>query len=71
MLAHPHTWIFFALIFDALCAVVLVSVAEARSQSRLFGLWALLGFAGLVAGLLIMLALPATPGQSPPMQPSA
>jgi len=69
---HPHAWILFALIMDTLCAITLIAVASARGQSKLFAFWAILGLAGLIAGLLIMLAVPnRQPPQAPPMQPSA
>lgn len=41
-------------------------VAEARGQSRWFALWGLFGFAGLLAGLLIMLAVPTGPNPGAP-----
>ena len=57
-LHHAHLLLFAWLLIDTACAVVLIAVASARAQSKWFGLWAILGFAGLIAGLLIMLALP-------------
>ena len=70
---HPHTWILFALAMDFFCAITLLLVAESRRQSKLFALWAVLGFAGLIAGLLIMLAVPdgRPPQQPPSIRPSA
>ena len=37
---------------------VLFRVASARGQSARFSLWGLLSYAGLIIGLLIMLAMP-------------
>ena len=71
-LHHPHAWILFMLIVDTISAIALIAVANARGQSKLFAFWAILGFAGLLAGLLIMMAIPnGRPPQAPPMQPSA
>ncbi len=71
MLHHPGAWFLFFLLVDAVCAVTLMAIAEARGQSKLFGFWGLLGFAGLIAGLLIMLALPTrTTPPSGPVQTS-
>ena len=67
-LHHAHLLLLAWLLIDTACAVVLIAVASARAQSKWFGLWAILGFAGLIAGLLIMLALPT--GQ-PPATPKA
>lgn len=41
--------------------VVLVHVADSRGQSRAYGLWALLGYLGLIIGVLIMMAIPVGP----------
>lgn len=40
--------------------VVLVHVADSRGQTRAYGLWALLGYVGLILGMLIMMASPRT-----------
>ncbi len=69
---HPGFWLLTVLMIDTGCALALVAVANARGQSKLFAFWGILGFAGLLAGLLIMLAMPThQPPQAPPMQPQA
>lgn len=65
-LAHPFVWILLALFVDAFCALTLSIVAEARGESRWFALWGLFGFAGLLAGLLIMFSAPSRPTLSNP-----
>lgn len=37
--------------------VVLTKVASRRAQSRMYGFWGLLGYLGLIIGLLIMIAV--------------
>ena len=69
---HPGVWLLMVLIVDTACALTLAAVANARGQSKWFAFWGILGFAGLLAGLLIMLAMPThQPPQAPPMQPQA
>lgn len=68
MFAHPFAWMFLGLVVGVVCVMTLSIVAEARGQSRWFALWGLFGFAGLLAGLLIMLAVPT--GPNPPAQRS-
>lgn len=64
---HPHTFLLFIVAMDAFCAFTLLLVAESRHQSKLFAIWGVLGFAGLIAGSLIMLAVPTDrPSQTPP-----
>ena len=65
---HAHLFLLAWLLTDTACAIALIAVASARGQSRWFGLWAILGFVGLIAGLLLMLALPTT---KPPSTPAA
>lgn len=44
--------------------VVLAKVSAARGQSSMYILWGLLGIPGLIAGLLMMMAMPAP--EAPP-----
>lgn len=71
MIRHPFTWLLFVLIIDTLSALTLIAVADARGHTRMFAVWAVLGFIGLVAGLLLMIALPGQPKPpAAPVQPS-
>lgn len=71
MIRHPLTWLLFVLVIDTVCALTLIAVADARGHSRIFAFWAVLGFIGLVAGLLLMIALPGEPKPpAAPLQPS-
>jgi hypothetical protein len=68
---HPHTFLLFIVAMDAFCAFTLLLVAESRRQSKLFAVWGVLGFAGLIAASLIMCAVPGgrRPQAPPPMRP--
>ncbi len=46
------------LLFWVVPAIVLWRVAGARGQTRLHILWAILGWMGLIIGLLVMIAMP-------------
>ena len=69
MFAHPFAWMVLGVVVGVVCVMTLSIVAEARGQSRWFALCGLFGFAGLLAGLLIMLAV--STGPHPPAQRSA
>lgn len=68
---HPHLVLLAWLIMDVAGMAVLAAVASSRHQSKLFAVWGILGFPGLIAGLLLMLALPGDqpPQARPPMLP--
>ena len=46
------------LLFFGVPFIVLWKVAQARGQSAAYTLWGLLGWLGLIIGLLIMMAMP-------------
>jgi hypothetical protein len=46
------------LLVFALPIFILWKVASARGQTHAYALWGILGFVGLIVGLLIMMAMP-------------
>lgn len=51
-------WAILAILFLAIPMGTLAWVAGQRGQSRRFAMWGLLSYAGLVIGLLVMMAVP-------------